>query len=148
MAGAGACCGSGPGACRALRAIPSHTHTREHEQTADGTNEWLFKRMPRPQRSEQEKKMREKKIRKGEIDPKEDDVDKDAWKRPWLVTYDEDTDFSHVFEARREGDKRSKSHKLCRVTLAKVQMKALKGVHGRALHGHCAARQTSKHTTV
>jgi hypothetical protein len=94
---------------------------------ADGTNEWLFQRTPRPQRSEQEKKMREKKIKKGEIDPKEDDEDKDAWKRPWLLTYDEDTDFAHIFEARREGDKRSKSHKLCKVTLTKIQMKAIKG---------------------
>jgi hypothetical protein len=55
--------------------------------------------------------MREKKIKKGEIDPKEDDEDKDAWKRPWLLTYDEDTDFAHMFEARREGDKRSKAPK-------------------------------------
>ena len=47
-----------------------HTRTRAH--TTDGTNEWLFQRTPRPQRSEQEKKMREKKIKKGEIDPKED----------------------------------------------------------------------------
>jgi hypothetical protein len=48
----------------------THTHGRAH--TTDGTNEWLFQRTPRPQRSEQEKKMREKKIKKGEIDPKED----------------------------------------------------------------------------
>ncbi len=31
--------------------------------------------------------------------------------REWLLTYEEDTDFAHMFEARREGDKRSKASK-------------------------------------
>ena len=36
------------------------------------------------------------------------------------------SEFRHVYEARREGDKRSALDKLCHVTLAKVEMRALK----------------------
>jgi hypothetical protein len=76
-------CGCGRGRGRVSCAPPislslshtstcTHAHTRARTHTTDGTNEWLFQRTPRPQRSEQEKKIREKKIKKGEIDPKED----------------------------------------------------------------------------
>ena len=94
---------------------------------SDDTNTWLFKKAPPPPLSEHEKKMREKRTKKGELDPRDTDRDKDAWKRPWLLTHEDDTTFQHVFEARREGDKRSKIDKLCQVTLTKVQMRALKG---------------------
>lgn len=44
-----------------------------------------------PPLSDAEKKKREKMAKKGEMVEEKDD--KDAWKRPWLITHEEDTDF-------------------------------------------------------
>lgn len=40
--------------------------------------------------SEHEKKRKEKLLKKGET---VDEEDKDAWKRPWLITHEEDAEF-------------------------------------------------------
>ncbi|KAJ1492022.1 hypothetical protein T484DRAFT_1772899 [Baffinella frigidus] len=100
------------------RSVTHHVikfHPMDKEYVRAFGHEWLFKREAPPP-PQYEGKHKKKLSNMEVVEPEKDTGD---WKRPWMITKGDDTEFNHAFCARREAEERSNDTVLIHCTLAR-----------------------------